>query len=74
MILMIVPGIISLVFGVLFFCAPQLLNRQRTKTSSWIETDTFFLHHRVSAGLCLITVGLFCLSSAVYVWLRLHAY
>lgn len=28
--------------------------------------------HRTSTGLCLLAGGLFCLSSAVYVWLRLH--
>ncbi len=69
---MILPGIIASIFGVLFLCAPHLVKSKRSSAKHWIETDTFFLQHRIGAGLCLIVIGVFCLSSAFYVWLRLH--
>ena len=72
--LMVIPGIVSLVCGVMFFCAPKrLVLTKSAAPRSWIETDPFFMKHRISAGICLIAVGLFDLSSAYYVWLRLHS-
>ena len=72
--LMIVPGVISVVFGVIFLCAPQRLMRERpTQQRPIIPTDELFLNHRISTGICLIAVGVFCLLSAFYVWLRPHS-
>ena len=74
MVLMIIPGVVALMGGIILLCAPQrLVKEHSTPTRSWIETDPFFLKHRVSAGICLIAIGCFCLSSAYYVWLRLHS-
>ena len=72
--LMIMPGVISLIFGLLcLFAASRITEgRKRSRAASWIDTDMIFLKHRVGVGLCLIVIGLFCLSSAWYVWLRLH--
>jgi len=72
--LMIGPGVISVVFGVIFLCAPQRLMQERPSPHRpLIPTDELFLNHRISAGICLIAVGVFCLLSAFYVWLRLHS-
>ncbi len=74
MLLMIVPGVISLMSGILLLCAPQrLLSLKPASGRSWVATDPFFMKHRISAGLCLMAVAVFCLSSAYYVWLRLHS-
>ena len=73
MLLMVVPGCIALIFGVGFLCTPQLV-KHHPPTKSWIETDTFFLQHRISVSLVLVAMGLFCLSSAYYVWLRLRGF
>lgn len=76
MLLMIMPGVISLTFGLVFLCAPQRLQGARPgrkHSRNWIETDPVFLKYRVSVGLCLLTIGIFCLSSAFYVWLRLNS-
>ena len=73
MVLMIGPGLVSLITGIMFLWAPKRLASTRPAAArSWITTDPFFQKHHVSAGICLIAVGLFCLSSAYYVWLRLH--
>ena len=61
---MAVPGLNSLTYGCVFLFAPRWLARERA--------TPFFIAHRTSTGLCLLAGGLFCLSSAVYVWLRLH--
>ncbi len=71
--LLIVPGLISSGFGVAFLCAPRLLRSPKAHRARWIETDQFFIRHRLSASVCLIAAGLFCLSSAYHVWLRLHS-
>lgn len=74
MLLMIIPGIISVVFGVIFLWAPKRLMQERpAPTKPLIDTDEMFLKHRISTGICLIAVGVFCLLSAFYVWLRLHS-
>ena len=73
MLLMVIPGIISLVFGVIFLTVPQRLLREKpTLQRALIETDEILLKHRISTGICLIAVGVFCLLSAFYVWLRLN--
>jgi hypothetical protein len=71
--LMIAPGVVALVGGIVLLTAPQRLVREQAPAPSWIHTDPFILRHRMSASIVLIAVGLFCLSSALYVWMRLHA-
>ncbi len=73
--LMIVPGGVSVVSGVLFLFAPQRLFSKRRRSSGkwWLDVDTFLSRHPVPAGISLIALGLFYLSSAYYVWLRLHS-
>ena len=71
---MILPGAASLVCGLIFLIAPRLLlygNIAATRPA--IDTDVWFLKYHVSTGLCLIAAGVFCLASAYYVWLRVHA-
>ena len=71
--LMIIPGLISLVFGLVFMWAPNSLTMKQRPPNvrTWFETDALFLEHRICVGICLIVVGVFCLLSAVYVWMRL---
>ena len=70
---MIISGVVSSVFGAVFLCAPRWLAQPVARRGQvWIETTGFFLAHRISAGICFIAVGVFCLSSAWYVWLRVH--
>ena len=74
MVLMIGPGFVSLISGLMLLWVPKrLLSRRSPRGRFWIATDPFFQTHHISAGICLISVGLFCLSSAYYVWLRLHS-
>jgi hypothetical protein len=71
---MIIPGTISLVFGLIFLVTPKRLmwgNMAATRPS--VETDAWFLTYHVSTGLCLAAAGIFCLVSAFYVWLRVHS-
>ena len=71
---MIIPGVISVVFGLTFLVAPKrLLWGNMAATRPAIETDAWFLKYHVSTGLCLIAAGVFCLVSAFYVWLRVHS-
>ena len=72
--LMVGPGVISIVFGLVFMWAPQGLVRQQRQGTKrhWIEVDALFLQHRICTGISLIAVGVFCLLSAFYVWMRLH--
>jgi len=71
---MIIPGTISVVFGLVFLAAPKrLLSGNIGATRPAVETNSWFLKYHVSAGLCLIAAGVFCLASAFYVWLRVHA-
>jgi hypothetical protein len=74
MLLMIAPGIVSLVFGIAFLGMPQLVSSRPSTAKGWVETDAFFRQHRVSSSVCFIAVGLFCLSSAYYVWLRFRGF
>jgi len=68
------PGILSLVFGIIFITAPQrVMWSKPTVERPFLETDVILLKHRISTGICLIAVGVFCLLSSFYVWLRLHA-
>ena len=74
MLLMVVSGTISLIFGVIFLMAPWLLRyAKRSGARGWIDADTLLLNHRIATGLCLLAVGLFCFASVYYVWLRLHS-
>ncbi len=71
--LMVVPGVIALAGGVGFLCAPQRMTQQAPAPARfWIQTDPFFLKYRISTAIVLIGMGFFCLSSALYVWMRLH--
>ena len=70
--LIIVPGIISTLFGIIFLIAPkQLMSEERPRGRQLIDVDSLCLEHRICAGLCLIAIGVFCLLSALYVWFRL---
>ncbi len=72
--LMVIPGVISLVFGAIFLIAPSRLMQEKPPVKRPIvEVDDLFLKHRLSTGICLIAVGVFCLLSAFYVWLRLNS-
>ena len=71
--LMAVPGVNSLVYGVLFLWAPQRLQHQTASGAKPQRWDVLFLAHHTSTGLCLVAGGLFCLASALYVWLRLNS-
>ena len=75
MLLMVVPGMIAVVFGVLFLCAPQWLPKTKPPADrrGWMALDPFLLAHRIPAGICFLAIGIFCLSSACYVWVRLHS-
>ena len=71
--LMLISGAISLVFGVLFLFFPKTIHRWSELSNRKLsELDPTIMSHRIGTGLCLLAVGLFCLTSAYYVWLRLH--
>lgn len=71
---MIIPGMISVVFGLMFLAVPKrLLWGNIGATRPAIDTDPWFLKYHLSTGLCLIAAGAFCLASAFYVWLRVHS-
>ena len=58
MVLMVVPGVVSLVFGGMFLCAPQRLMTGRPHPErSWIETDAFLLKYRYSTGIASLGLG-----------------
>ena len=72
--MMVVSGIISLVFGMIFLLFPtQLRDWSQEMTRRLARLDPTVLDHRVGTGLCLMSSGVFCLASAYYVWLRLHS-
>ena len=72
---MIVPGVLTIIFGIIFIVAPQRLMSQREPHARpLISPDALFLDHRICAGICLIAIGVFCLLSSFYVWLRLNYY
>ncbi len=75
MLLMIIPGVISMASGLLFLIAPTRLCAQSRPRSGkwWVDVDAFLGRHPMAAGISLIALGLFYLSSAYYVWLRLHS-
>ena len=72
---MIVPGIVSLVFGLVFILAPKVqMQDTPVRARPLISIDGVLLRHRIGTGICLIAVGAFCLFSAFYVWYRLYSY
>ncbi|GEM_PF-2825726 len=73
LLLMAVPGVNSLVYGLLFMYAPQHLLQGASDAGTTKRSEAFFLAHRTSTGLSLIAGGLFCLTSALYAWLRLNS-
>jgi len=71
---MIIPGVISVVFGfTLLFTPKRLMWGNIGATRPAVDTNSWFLKYHVSTGLCLIAAGVFCLTSAFYVWLRVHS-
>ena len=73
MALMVVPGIVAVVFGVMLLCVPMWIHRWNEVASRPLgQLDPVVLKYRFGVGLSLFTVGLFCFASAYYVWLRLH--
>ena len=72
--LMAVPGLIAVIFGLVFMWGPKNLTRraQAKNPRVAIDTDTLFIQHRLSVGICFISIGAFCLLSALYVWVRLN--
>jgi len=71
--LMVVPGVNSLLYGLFFMYAPQRLLQGASDAGTTKPSSAFFLTHRTSTGLCLVAGGVFCLASALYVWLRLNS-
>lgn len=67
------PGLVALVFGVVFIIAPQwLMQPKPVRGKTIVNADALFLGHRISTGICLLAVGVFCLLSTLYVWMRLN--
>lgn len=73
MILMVISGAVAMVFGTMFLFFPKkLVHWSEMTTRQAGQFDPTLLNHRVATGICLLAVGIFCLSSAYYVWLRLQ--
>ena len=72
--MMVIPGVVSVLAGIVccFTPARLLSQRQPPSTRWWLDADAFLRKHSLAAGISLIALGLFYLSSAYYVWLRLH--
>ena len=73
LLLMVVPGVNSLLYGLIFMYAPQRLLQGASDVGTTKRSEAFFLAHRTSTGLSLIAGGVFCLTSALYAWLRLNS-
>ncbi len=73
LLLMVVPGLNALGYGVMLLYAPQRLLEGGSASGRSAHSNAFFLVHRTSTSLCLIAGGTFCIASALYVWLRLNA-
>ena len=72
---MIVPGAVSLVSGAVLLAAPRrllMVEKRLSGPGTMLETDLILLKHRVSGSICFLVIGVFCLASAYYVWLRLN--
>ena len=73
MVLMMVAGAVSLIFGVVFIFFPQQLNRWSELASRQLnQLDPTIRNNRLGTGISLLAVGIFCIASAYYVWLRLR--
>lgn len=71
--LMVGCGAVALIGGILFLIAPDaFIQPGPPKGKVLFNTDAWLSDHRVCAGICLTAMGIFCLSSAVYVWMRLN--
>ena len=73
---MVIPGVVSLVCGVVLLAAPKrllMVEKRLSGPRTVLETDLILLKHRLSGGICFLAIGVFCLASAYYVWLRLNA-
>lgn len=76
MAVMIIAGVVSLLFGVVFLFAPELLKRWSDQVNRQLaQLDQTLMQHRVGTGLCLLAIGIFCFASVYYVWLylRIHS-
>jgi hypothetical protein len=73
LLLMAVPGVSSLFYGLLCMYAPQQVFQGASASNTTTGPEGFFLAHRTSTGLCLVAGGVFCLASVLYVWLRLNS-
>lgn len=70
---LVVTGVISLAVGLLATAAPdQLAQWSQLPGRPVTKLENAFFKHVLFSGMCLIVVGIFCLVSAWYVWLRLH--
>ncbi len=73
MILTMIAGIISVVGGIgLLWFSKQFQRLSKSTSRSWGKLDQVVMQYRMSVGLCLLGSGVFCLASALYVWLRLR--
>jgi len=73
--LMAIAGLAALLFGVVLLLSPSLITRLSEEVNRQLQnTDANVMRHRIAAGVCLVAVGLFCIASAYYVWVRLTAY
>ena len=73
---MVVPGAVSLVSGVVLLAAPRrllMMEKQLSGPGTVLDADLILLKHRVSGSICFLVIGVFCLASAYYVWLRLNS-
>ncbi len=73
MILMTLTGSILLMFGLLLLIVPGRLQQWNANANRQLfELDRLIMTHRLTAGLCLISGGIFCLASTYLLWLLLH--
>jgi len=73
--LMAITGLVAFLFGILLVLSPTLITRLSDQVNRHLQqTDAHLMRHRLSAGICLIGIGIFCIASAYYVWIRLTSY
>lgn len=70
MVFMVLAGVVSVLFGVAYLAAPQVVNRWSQLANKPLPPlDGLLQQFRVGVGLTMLAVGLFCLASAYYVQL-----